>query len=117
MALFTSENAAEMGARSQALRKQRLEELRLAANPVPLPADNSYSERRLSRVRNQIESLSDMLDKEDDAQKLDRLASAIARLSEIERQLAGRPLPGSRRPREEPADPGPSAMPPLPQGV
>ncbi len=33
--------------------------------------------------------------------KLDKLASAQARLAEQERLLAGRPLPGSRRPERE----------------
>jgi hypothetical protein len=35
---------------------------------------------------------------ERDPQKLDRLASASAKLSELERIMAGRPLPGSHRP-------------------
>jgi hypothetical protein len=98
MPLFTRENARTMAVRGHQLRKQRLEELRIAANPVPLPADNSYVERRLARVRQQIENLSDMLESEKEPAKLDRLASCLARLSEIERQLANRPLPGSRRP-------------------
>jgi len=34
--------------------------------------------------------------------KLDRLASAQARLSEQERLLAGRPMPGSFRPKKPP---------------
>lgn len=101
MARFSAANAKEMAARSHLLRKQRVQELRLAANPVPLPADDSYVERRLSRVRQQIEVLSDMLESESDPQKIDRLASAIARLAEYERQLANRPLPGSRRPAPE----------------
>jgi hypothetical protein len=45
--------------------------------------------------------LDKMIADEEDPQKLDRLASAQARLSEQERILDGRPLPGSRRPRED----------------
>jgi hypothetical protein len=39
-----------------------------------------------------------MLLEELDPSRLDRLAAASARLSEIERQLAGRPGPGQLRP-------------------
>lgn len=51
-----------------------------------------------------MNSVSDALEEElalkgaCDAQKIDRLASALARLNEIERQLANRPLPGSWKP-------------------
>lgn len=61
----------------------------------------SFTELRLMRVRKQLDRLDDMMFKEKDPQKLDRLASAQARLSEQERILDGRPLPGSRRPRPE----------------
>ncbi len=98
MALITPQTAKEMAARSHQARNERIEKLRIAANPVPLPADDSYVQRRLYRVREQIEMLSTMLDNEDDPQRIDRLASALARLSETERQLAGRPLPGSLKP-------------------
>jgi len=36
-----------------------------------------------------------------DASQLDRFASALERLAELERVLSGRPLPGSRRPPRE----------------
>lgn len=52
-------------------------------------------------MREQLDRLDTMLLAEKDAQKLDRLASAQLRLSEQERILAGRPLPGSRRPGKE----------------
>jgi hypothetical protein len=42
-----------------------------------------------------------MMMTEEDPAKIDRLASAQARLAEQERLLAGRPLPGSRRPAAE----------------
>jgi hypothetical protein len=67
----------------------------------------SFPKKQLLRVRRQLELLAaqtmDELQKQQpekpDAQRLDRLASATARLSEVERQLAGRPMPGSLRPR------------------
>lgn len=65
--------------------------------PVPEPME-SYAAGKLNRVREQLRRLDDLLDTETDPQKLDRLASAIARLSEIERQFSNRPMPGSLRP-------------------
>jgi len=56
-----------------------------------------------------LEKLDDMISKERDPQKLDRLASAQSRLSAQEFALAGRPMPGSRRPaRERRSRPAPS---------
>ena len=108
MALITRETARTMAAKSAEAR--RLRPLKAvppgfkivrADYPVPLPRDDSYVERRLARVRDQLQRLDGFLGEEEDPQKIDRLASAIARMSELERQLAGRPLPGSRRPKEE----------------
>ena len=48
-----------------------------------------------------------------DAAQVDRLASAIERLAEVERRLAGRPLPGSRRPGPEQPPAPPKAVAPL----
>ncbi len=60
----------------------------------------------LARVRVQLNGIADKINglvqrNEFDAKQLDQLASAFSRLSEIERQLAGRPLPGSLRPTTE----------------
>jgi hypothetical protein len=64
----------------------------------PLQAADCYVNERLARVRLQLDRLDKMMMSEKDPQKLDRLASAQARLAEQERILNGRPLPGSRRP-------------------
>ena len=64
----------------------------------PAQQTEAYIAKRLVRVRKQIDLLSAMLEEEQDPNKIDRLASAIAKLSELERQLAGRPLPGSLKP-------------------
>jgi hypothetical protein len=64
----------------------------------PLQAADSYVSARLSRVRLQLDRVDEMMMTEKDPQKLDRLASAQARLAEQERIMSGRPLPGSRRP-------------------
>jgi hypothetical protein len=63
--------------------------------------NKSFPQIRLVRVRKQLNRLDEMMMTENDAQKLDRIASAAARLAEQERQLAGRPMPGSLRPRSE----------------
>lgn len=89
---FTPENAREMAARA-------LKAKRAACGYVSVEnAPDPYIAGRLTRVRKQIERLSDMLDSEIDPQKLDRLAAAIERLAKQEQNLAGRPLPGSFKP-------------------
>ena len=103
--LFTKANAKEMSARgnaAKAVAKQKREELIAKANGnAPLQPDEIYRNGRLMRVRGQLEKLDAMLEKESDAQRLDRLASAQARVSVQEFALAGRPMPGSRRPGRE----------------
>jgi hypothetical protein len=88
-----------------ARRKHELERLRSAIPTPQAQAQNAalsdFNALRLVRVREQLEKLDRMIADEEDPQKLDRLASAQSRLSEQERILDGRPLPGSRRPREE----------------
>lgn len=104
---ITSANAAEMGRRSaeaRRLRKQReaeqrrLEEEQLREALTRAVPNDQYVQQRLACVREQIKRLDNMLLQEVDPQRLDRLAAASARLSEIERQLAGRPGPGQFRP-------------------
>ena len=87
---------------------QRRRELKAQRNAIPTPQAlsqdqtlNDFNRLRLGRVRDQLEKLDRMIADEEDPQRLDRLASAQARLSEQERILDGRPLPGSRRPRED----------------
>jgi len=52
-------------------------------------------------VKLQLDRVDGMVMTEKDPQKLDRLASAQARLAEQERIMSGRPLPGSMRPRPD----------------
>ena len=81
--------------------KRRANKALRLANAVP--GADSFVYARLIRVRAQLERVDAMLAVETDAQKLDRLASAQARLSVQEFALAGRPMPGSRRPGRESA--------------
>lgn len=110
MALITPANAREMAAKSLLARKQRS----LAptpTTPIPLepiaPADNNYNQRRLTRVRQQLAMVDQSIEavmsrKVVNGQNLNWLCSAQERLSEQERTLAGRPLPGSMRPSPAP---------------
>jgi hypothetical protein len=106
MASFTATNAREMAARSHEARRQRQSE---RDNAPALPElDEDYVGQRLARVRAQLDRVDQMMMKEPVAQKLDRLASAQARLSEQERKLDGRPLPGSLKPKPQKLPPRPS---------
>ena len=111
MARFSSANAREMAARSVTVRKaaedQRLAEVNSAAQ-VPLPTgqdtDREFFARRLDRVRKQLSLTDDAIEKEarkatPDGQQLNSLAQAQSRLSEQERILSGRELPGVRKER------------------
>ncbi len=105
MALLDTQTAKELAAKSHEARR-RNKELREAEQHMPQPEPQiaqpkpDYISDRLARVRTQIDMLSDMLEAEEDPNKLDRLANAISRMSELERQLAGRPLPGSLKPTQ-----------------
>ena len=105
---FTAENARLMALRSVEARRQRKD------NPQPSatqPSANTlatlddYQAKTIVRVRERMDKLLDLLEEEEDPNKLDRLASAFAKLQEEERKLAGRPLPGSRRPSPEKSKP------------
>ena len=109
---FTSDNAAQFGRKgaeiANAVIKQRIQrkfnskiqqfvDEKLAEN---MP---SYEAKTLMRVRLQLDKvyeafMSEVRSGKPDAGKLDRLACAQARLGEQERQLAGRPMPGSLKP-------------------
>jgi hypothetical protein len=122
MPLFTKENAAEYAAKSRLVaaesKRKSAEAIALAEalrNSVPPPVDESYRSQRLSRVRGQLA----IVDREielcagKDSKRLKELTDAQARLAEQERQLAGRPLPGSMRPtkaRRESASADPSPI-------
>lgn len=113
MPIITSETARILGARGNAI---RWSQPRHPKNPPNEPATvpklaepiaDQYLTRRLNRVRDQIDLVSDRLDSEIDRNKVDatcvdRLAAALERLCDLERTLAQRPLPGSMRPSPAP---------------
>ena len=111
---FTKENARQFQAKSAAARKQA--SLARLAEPTPKPtapvakptaepiADscvNEFTQRKLARVRGQIDRVEGLLDDACEPQAVDRFANALTRLYDLERVLAGRPLPGSKRPAPE----------------
>jgi len=124
--IFTKENCRFYSAQGTA-KKRLLKEQRLALKllPPPLPPvpesilatqtailatqTTLFCEKRIARVRKQLEKIDAMISQELDPQKLDRLASAQSRVSEQERILSGRPLPGSRRPIKERTHPSASS--------
>ena len=103
---FTAENAAKYAALAHAANRDRIATDKAVANADELaviPADSaeSFTMRRLMRVRCQLEKLDRLAATAHSSKRLKELADATTRLSEQERILAGRPLPGSRRPRED----------------
>ena len=111
---FTKENARQFQAKSAAARKQA--SLARLAEPTPKPtapvakptaepiADscvNEFTKRKLARIRGQIDRVEGLLDAACEPQAVDRFANALTRLYDLERVLAGRPLPGSKRPAPE----------------
>ena len=131
MSLITSETARQMGAKgAEARRRKKAErEIDLRALRAAVAARNELLERspavsstaleeehadsrarKVQRLETQLDRLDDMLDKEEDPTKLDRLASARSRIFEMWRVLANIPLPGSKRPARD----KPAARPPLP---
>lgn len=94
---FTRDTAA-INARKSTVSREANRKARLALNALAL---DPYVKSRLIRVREQLEKIDSMMAEETDPQRLDRLASAQARLSVQEFALANRPMPGSRRPGRE----------------
>lgn len=73
-----------------------------------VPTGPSYAEQRLARVRNQLDLVDCRIREEaakqtPDGQLLNWLAAAQARLNDQERELSGRPLPGTLKPTAKPA--------------
>ena len=107
MALFTRETAASMSAKGNAARWSRWRaEREKTANPPklePIISDGNptFAQRKLARIRDQIDRVERLLDDADEPQAVDRFANALTRLYDLERILDGRPLPGSRKPAPE----------------
>lgn len=105
--MITPENAREFQRLGVMRRKQNQrelaeKELQAAIALIAPVVPDDYIATKLVRVRQHLARMDDLLESERDPHAIDRLASAMSKLSEIERILAGRPLPGSRKPSAEP---------------
>lgn len=112
--LFTSETAAANAVKAALARKRNTltRKAMIAAQkagliaiapPEPIAARRNdppaYFEKRLARVRVQLDRIDAMMLQEVNPQAIERLAAAATRLAEQERIYDGRPLPGQLRPR------------------
>ena len=86
-----------------------------AVPEIPPTPENEMTQK-LRRLESQLARLDDKLDTEEDAAKLDRLASAKTRLFGQWQILRGVPLPGSRHPAKERPKPQVTTQPISPIG-
>ena len=108
---FTRETAQVFARRSHEARaRNKLAKIQAETNPVIASqsltqlAQDCFAGNTLKRVRKQIALVQDQMDnflETGETKPLKELSDCLARLAEIERQLAGRPLPGSLRPKQE----------------
>jgi hypothetical protein len=94
--------AAEKAHEARRMNKLAQSQTAAAIQAQPLILDD-YQLRRLTRVRQQLDMLdaairAELAKPEPDGQRLNWLCAAQERLSEQERELAGRPKTGSLRP-------------------
>lgn len=100
-------------ARAAAARSNAVQAAARSAKPPPLPGraaapspEDGYAEQVLLRTRTQLDLvaqriLEELQSRKPDSRRLRDLSDAQRHLAEQERILAGRPLPGSRRPQAE----------------
>jgi hypothetical protein len=117
--LFTPETARLAIVKSQAARKANRqrdrERLALATKALELiletaaespvqtppisPPTDEFIQRRLARVREQLVRLDGMLSEATDSKVIKELSEALSRLQDQEQKLAGRPGPGTLKPK------------------
>ena len=118
MPFFTKENASEYARLGNIARWQTPKSLpqpdqtTASSDATRLPITDEFTAKRLIRVRKQLERLDDMLEAEQDTKRIKELSDATTRLAEQERQLSGRPLPGTLRPDKPKSKP--AQLPPAP---
>lgn len=95
--LFTPEIARLNAYKSAEVRRANAE-ARRNGTPPQAAHDAAYVAARVRQVRKQIDAINRRIEAEDDPQRLDRLVLAVYRLTELERVLSGRPLPGQLKP-------------------
>lgn len=108
-------NARELALKSWEARRSKkaaaLSQLQ-AEQSESLKAEQSYEQRQLVRVREQIDWINGLLMDAKDASSIDRLTAAISRLHTRECHLAGRHVPGpSKAPTKSFKSPPPTIRP------
>jgi hypothetical protein len=106
--LITPENAREMSLKANEAKRLKREAQLADPSYVPPPKvkpiepdePESFLKTQRDMLRTRMSRVSDMIAKEKDPAKLDRLCSAYSKLAEEERKADGRPLPGAFRPVE-----------------
>ena len=96
---FTPENARENAAKSWAARRERKAKLEAEAQM------GRQSTPQSERLAQQIERVEHLMQKTDDADTLQKLSAAHARLFNAWQVLTETPNPGSRRARSKPSRP------------
>ena len=109
--MFTSETARQAIVKSHEARRINTERAKnreaLAAKALDLILNSDvithakpddFTERRLTRIRQQIERIDAMLADSNDSKEIKELSDSLTRLAEQERQLAGRPSVGTLKP-------------------
>ena len=114
---FTSEIARIYAERAHAARRANRPQPAPTLEPVAEQSAQDFADKRLSRVRAQLDELDNLMAslarrRRPDTKKLKELAEATARLQVQEQQLAGRPGPGTLRPGTRTRDDQPRLMPP-----
>ena len=121
-ATINASNASELGRKGNAIRWEKWRQAKAAAKSLITPVDTlnaiaefhaeDFAGKTMKRIRKQIALVQDQMDnflETGETKPLKELSDCLARLAEIERQLAGRPLPGSLRPKSEKSKRIPSA--------
>ncbi len=108
--------ASVLAAKARAERRRALDLApALIAAAQTIAPGNDFASATLGRVRAQVLALLDLLQAESakrrpDGQRLNWLAAALERLAELERRLAGRPMPGTVKPQARPSRPAPPTL-------
>lgn len=102
---FNSQNARELQRRGCEAKKLRAEARRIAVEQasLQLSPEELYRQTELARTRKEIDACQKAMEssRNGPARDYKALSDALWRLREIERVLAGRPLPGNYRPVRE----------------
>lgn len=107
--LFSKANAAEMGRRGQiATRRSRIERLLRSVTPADIPhkAPVDYVNSMLVRARMILDGIYARAERLRSLEAHELASRSAERWTKIEFALAGRPMPGSRRPGRDPRGEG-----------